>query len=440
MKFSFAKMRSIVLADRFNDMYKSISETIQSSLGNHCSVFQIIFSCIFIFLFYNSLTQIEEIRALTYYDVWWMGAENEALSAGNAHIMYTYPEIVQTGKPFQVGVTLEYIKDDSARANWVIFSNVSVNLRSLPAPDTQPNMADLLDTNEHLNSGIIYPGQQYSHGFTLIAPTQPGRYMVVLTFNALFGPGSGAVGSFEFDTGAYYNQTSRDAGIIDLNESPPLIVQKDFAVHRTLNIEFEEPYSQLNDVKVSIDNKNFSVLNNEVKIPLPDNSSHIITVPREIYMLEDNGIRALFVRWSDGEDSNQRHVTLNNNVALFARYKVQYFLEVNSTLGTRSNPEGTGWYDGGTEAKYSVDASAGFWTLESFDRWVGDISETNTSPSGFLSMDGPKIITALWKFDLGYLGAILGTSTAALTIFGTVHAKKNAFVSIIPKFMFWRRV
>ena len=133
-------------------------------------------------------------------------------------------------------------------------------------------------------------------------------------------------------------------------------------------------------------------------------------------------------------------MTLNSNVALFARYKTQYFLDVNSTLGARSDPEGSGWYDGGTEAKYSVDPSAGFWTLQSFDRWVGDVSGTNTSPSGSISMDGPKKITALWKFDFGYLGAILGAGTAALTIFGTVHARKHALFNIIPKFMFWRKV
>jgi hypothetical protein len=55
-------------------------------------------------------------------------------------------------------------------------------------------------------------------------------------------------------------------------------------------------------------------------------------------------------------------------------------------------------------------------------------------------MNGPKEILAIWKFDFGYLGAILGTGTAALTIFGTIHAKKQAFFSIIPKFMFWKKV
>jgi hypothetical protein len=33
----------------------------------------------------------------------------------------------------------------------------------------------------------------------------------------------------------------------------------------------------------------------------------------------------------------------------------------------------------------------------------------------------------------------LGTGTVALTIFGTVDAKKHAFFNIIPKFLFWRR-
>jgi hypothetical protein len=40
-------------------------------------------------------------------------------------------------------------------------------------------------------------------------------------------------------------------------------------------------------------------------------------------------------------------------------------------------------------------------------------------------MDGPKKITALWKFDFGYLGTILGTGTATLTIFAIVRPKKQ---------------
>jgi hypothetical protein len=40
---------------------------------------------------------------------------------------------------------------------------------------------------------------------------------------------------------------------------------------------------------------------------------------------------------------------------------------------------------------------------------------------------------------LDTLVPFLGTDTAALTIFGTVDAKRYAFFNIISKFLFWRR-
>jgi hypothetical protein len=42
-------------------------------------------------------------------------------------------------------------------------------------------------------------------------------------------------------------------------------------------------------------------------------------------------------------------------------------------------------------------------------------------------MNGPKEITAVWKFDYGYLGAYPGIITGGITIFGAVNSRKRIF-------------
>ena len=44
-------------------------------------------------------------------------------------------------------------------------------------------------------------------------------------------------------------------------------------------------------------------------------------------------------------------------------------------------------------------------------------------------MNGPKAVTAVWKFDYGYLGAYLGIITGGVTIFGVVNSRKHIFSS-----------
>lgn len=58
---------------------------------------------------------------------------------------------------------------------------------------------------------------------------------------------------------------------------------------------------------------------------------------------------------------------MDRNVELFARYRIQYFLSVGSTLGNITVYDGSKWYDGGDEARFSVNPSLGFFSIHSFD-------------------------------------------------------------------------
>jgi hypothetical protein len=73
------------------------------------------------------------------------------------------------------------------------------------------------------------------------------------------------------------------------------------------------------------------------------------------------------------------------------------------------NPKGTGWYDSGAQALFSVNTLDGLTVLpipKSFDRWTGDISAgtSDVVPSGHMEMDGPKKIIANWKDDYTLMG------------------------------------
>lgn len=381
--------------------------------------------------FCASYFQIQSSFAWTYYGTWWMGADVESESPGNARIIYTYPDSVQSGKPFTVGVTLEYLKDKSARSSWVVFSNVSINLRSLPVLPGEPNMHNLLANTTHETCGLIRPGEQYSQSINLTAPTS-GKYMLALTFDAIFGPGAGAVGIFQFDTGTYYNQTNKEHGIIlpvGFQEAPPIIVEntnRNQAEHK-LKVEGRgERRSEITPLNLTVDGKPYPVVNRMRTFSLPINSSHTIEVPELINLVKDTDqpnyvVRAVFVKWSDGVDNNIRTISMDRNVELFARYRIQYFLSVGSTLGNITIYDGSKCYDGGDEARFSVNPSLGFFSVHSFDRWIGDIPNANIGPLGDTIMNGPKEVTAIWKFDFGYLGAIIGIVTGALTLYGRIN-------------------
>ena len=88
----------------------------------------------------------------------------------------------------------------------------------------------------------------------------------------------------------------------------------------------------------------------------------------------------------------------------------QFYLELDSNLGVL---QGEGWYDEGTNAKFSVfSPSIDFSSFtvsnlsqllirDVFESWSGDLNTNSFSESIF--MDSPKIIVANWSTDYSYL-------------------------------------
>lgn len=107
--------------------------------------------------------------------------------------------------------------------------------------------------------------------------------------------------------------------------------------------------------------------------------------------------RYIYHSWSDG--GAQTHtVTASQPTTITATYSTQYYLTVQSNYGT---PQGSGWYDAGASAYFSVEAEvqSGDDSRHSFTSWTGSgtggysgsVREANAT------MNGPITETANWS-------------------------------------------
>jgi hypothetical protein len=145
------------------------------------------------------------------------------------------------------------------------------------------------------------------------------------------------------------------------------------------------------------------------------------------------GVRYVFVQWSDGSKDTTRTVTPSQSIALSPVFKTQYQLNVISDYG---DPQGTGWYDAGSEAKFSVTSprpEAGFLGALGekmlLQGWTGDSKAI--SPEATVNMDGPKTVRAQWVTDDSQAYMILGgaiiAALAVATIVLTLRRRQAVF-------------
>lgn len=385
----------------------------------------------------------------TYKDTWWLGyfqSSPPEQSAANLRLYYTYPDSVYTGQKFNVGITLEYIRDNTAKLNWIDFSNVSVGLRKYFSNYETDISSRLRDSG----STLIKPGEYYNKSFTLTAPNIRGKYVVVPAWNAFYGPGTTADNSFRWDLGSYYNHTERNVGVIYPNSYPPItVLDKDQPKKEAiLKVEIDSPYGTINNktnVKITniktnipIPYSNCTGMENKKVCELPINSTYAVEVNKTINLVP-NSIRAFFVTWTDGLSTNIRNITLFHDEDLYAIYKTQYHLTVGSSI-KNNDTSGTGWYYAGSEAPFSANSATGSIRLLSFDHWTGDIpSGQVTANPGSLTMDNPKKIIALWKPDYGIIGTIIGILSGTIAIFSKFRQTIYQFIEKFRPFVHWKK-
>lgn len=116
-----------------------------------------------------------------------------------------------------------------------------------------------------------------------------------------------------------------------------------------------------------------------------------------------NQTRLRFVGWTGDCTATEPNATLivDNPKHVTARWEPQYYLTV---LSDRGDPQGSGWYEEGSSATFSVTSPApisgilGVLGVKNvFDKWTGNCTATSASAS--LVMDSPKIATATWRTD-----------------------------------------
>ncbi len=105
------------------------------------------------------------------------------------------------------------------------------------------------------------------------------------------------------------------------------------------------------------------------------------------------GSRYVFSSWSDGaEDIARNYHVPGANDNLSINFKEQYYLSLDTPHG---NPQGEGWYDENQNVSFSVTTpDVDSTTRYLFNSWGGDYS--GADPSGSVTMESPKIITASW--------------------------------------------
>jgi hypothetical protein len=261
---------------------------------------------IMIIIFFVSLHQ--NTTAWTFKDIWWLGYFPNSppeQSAASLCLYYTYPDSVYTGQKFNVGITLEYIKDSNAKVNWIDFFNVSVGLREYFSNYENDISSRLRDNG----STLVKPGEYYHKYFTLTAPNIQGKYVLFPAWNAFYGPGTTAANGFRWDLGIYYNHTERNAGIIYPSEYPPITVidKAELKKEASLKVQIDSPYGNINNktniiitnakTKVPIEYPTCSGIEGKKVCELPINSTYTVEVNNTIDLVP-NSIGAIFATWT----------------------------------------------------------------------------------------------------------------------------------------------
>ena len=127
--------------------------------------------------------------------------------------------------------------------------------------------------------------------------------------------------------------------------------------------------------------------------------------------------------------------TVNKDGSTAFSYSPQYYLSVFSQY---ENATGSGWYDSGGVAAFSVDSTVQgpsgvdyflipWRVIFHFDHWTGDSS--STKPSDSITMDGPKTVIATWKSekqsDYTRLLAVIGLGVAVIVCLYITRRKKS---------------
>jgi hypothetical protein len=175
-------------------------------------------------------------------------------------------------------------------------------------------------------------------------------------------------------------------------------LRRPFSINVTDSVQFTL-WMPTPNITIKIDNEkieadHLGVVNTRVK-----SGTYLIEVPQKINSTNDT--RLSFIGWNDGSTSNPRLTYVQHDTNLTAEYEKEYYLNVNSSLGST---QGNGWYSTGSLATFSVPDLIYVPSIlqiipdkYSFIKWTLD-SDATTSNSK-IAMTSPKTVEANWQLD-----------------------------------------
>jgi hypothetical protein len=126
------------------------------------------------------------------------------------------------------------------------------------------------------------------------------------------------------------------------------------------------------------------------------------------------------------QSGNPISVTVDKPLNVVAKYDTQYQLIIDSPYGS---PQGQGYYKAGSTATFSVTSPYGFPIQQVFVRWQGDY--TGTSSQGSITMDGSKVVHAVWSTS--YIPLILILLVALAVIGGLLFWRRRRGPATVTK-------
>jgi hypothetical protein len=146
------------------------------------------------------------------------------------------------------------------------------------------------------------------------------------------------------------------------------------------------------------------------------------------------GKRYVWTSWSNADQIKSQTIGVTRAMTYTAVFRTQYLLTVSSPVG---NPQGSGWYDEGSNATFSVTSPSlaeGLLGIlggnRIFDRWSGDSSVTTANAS--ITMDGPKAVIAEWRAD-NTMPFVVSAMIAAVLAVLTILAKRRGREPLSPE-------
>lgn len=156
-------------------------------------------------------------------------------------------------------------------------------------------------------------------------------------------------------------------------------------------------------------------------------SASVAEVPAEVEGTKDT--KYILTTWTvDGtaRSGNGFALVMDAPHKAIAKYDTMFLLTVVSDYG---NPEGGGYYKSGDTATFSVDSPVGIGIQQVFVEWKGDY--TGRDPTGSVSMDGPKTVTATWSTNYFQLYIIVGVIAAIAAAAALLLWRRRAGPSVM---------